>query len=126
MDENCKISRWDLLKNKLNNLNPEAFHHQLLDTPNSILIDVRRPEEFATGALENAQNINYLGENFWEELDALDTNKTYFVYCRSGRRSIRTCTLMQNGGFKKVYNLDGGLKEWFLSFDSLELSIPKT
>jgi rhodanese-related sulfurtransferase len=31
------------------------------------------------------------------------------VYCRSERRSIRSCRLMQNGGFKNIFNLSGGL-----------------
>ena len=55
-----------------------------------------------------------MGHGFWDQIEALDTNKTYLIYCRTGRRSLRACTLMKNGGFdkEKVFNLDGGMTAW--------------
>ena len=50
-----------------------------------------------------------LGYDFLEIMDSLEKEGTYVVYCRTGRRSVRTCTLMKNAGFKNIYNLDGGL-----------------
>lgn len=113
-DKSCKTPRWRLLKAQLNNLGPAAFREKMNTEPEAVLIDVRTPGEFALHALPGAININYLGENFLEELNQLDTEKTHLVYCRTGRRSIRVCTLMRNGGFDpdRVYNLDGGIADW--------------
>ena len=113
-DHSCKTPRWRLLKAKLNNLPPEHFRDAILQQPESILIDVRTPGEYQNGHIPGAINIDYLSPDFWDRIEALETSNTCFVYCRTGRRSIRTCTLMRNGGFdnKKIFNLDGGFALW--------------
>lgn len=110
----CKTPRWQLLKTQINNLTPEAFKQKMDNIANVSIIDVRTPEEFAVNPLPNATNINYLGEGFWEKIEQLDTSKVYLIYCRTGRRSLRACMLMKNGGFdsEKVFNLDGGMVAW--------------
>jgi len=109
----CKTPRWQMLKAHIQNLNPTKFKEKI-STSDATLIDVRTPEEHMINPLPNSLNINYLGAGFWEQIEALDPTKTYLVYCRTGRRSLRACTLMKNGGFdnKKVYNLDGGIAAW--------------
>jgi len=77
-----------------------------------IIIDIRTPEEFNEGHIENAINIDFYSETFKEDLDKLDKNKTYFIYCRSGNRSGRAMPIMKDLGFKEVYNLSVGIKEW--------------
>lgn len=110
MEENsCKISRWQLLKSCLKNLAPEAFMEAYHAQPGALLIDVRTPEEFKAEHIEGAININYLGPDFWEKIESLDPEGYYFVYCRTERRSIRSCTLMKNGGFKNIVNMEGGI-----------------
>jgi rhodanese-related sulfurtransferase len=81
---------------------------------NTVIIDVRTPEEFQVNPLAAALNINYLGEGFWDKMEQLDSDKIYLIYCRTGRRSLRACTLMKNGGFDKdkIFNLDGGIAAW--------------
>lgn len=113
MEEFCRLNRWEMLKKQLKNLSPSEFLAMKKEHPNAILIDCRVPKEFATGYLEGAKNMDYFGEAFYDQLEELDSDAIYLVYCRSGRRSLRTCTLMQNSGFQQVYNLDGGLKAWF-------------
>ncbi|MBR9921375.1 MAG: rhodanese-like domain-containing protein [Bacteroidetes bacterium] len=110
--DHCRISRWELLKKKLTNYDPVAFKKAIESERDFVLIDCRRKEEFNTGYLAGALNLDYLSYEFLDELEKLDEGGTYFVYCRSGRRSLRTCTLMQNSGFKNVINLDGGLNAW--------------
>ena len=105
----CPISRWQQLKQQLNNLAPAAFLEAIRNTPGAIVVDVRTAEEYAAEHLPGAINLDYLAPGFWDEVEQLDPHRPYFVYCRSCRRSIRACTLMRNGGFAQVYNLDGGL-----------------
>ena len=118
-EKTCKISRWEILKQQLNNLQPEEFYHTITDRKDLIVIDVRTEEEFAAGHLPNAINISYLSYDFWDRIEQLDPEANYYVYCRSGRRSVRTCTLMKNGGFKNIFNLDGGLNSWHTTLDSV-------
>lgn len=110
----CQIPRWQIFKSRLNNLHPKQFLAMMEEDTDIQLIDVRTPAEFASFHLPNAQNIDYLGENFWEQMETLDSSKITLVYCRTGRRSVRTCTLMRNGGFDnaKIFNLDGGIVVW--------------
>ena len=77
-----------------------------------VILDVRTPEEFAEGYVENAVNIDFYEDVFPDELDGLDRDKTYLIYCRSGSRSGKTFKMMENLGFKDVYNMKGGIESW--------------
>ena len=70
----------------------------------SVLIDVRSPEEFAEGHLEGAININVESPEFGSEIWQLDPDKEYLVYCRSGRRSEIALKQMESMGLN-VANL---------------------
>lgn len=107
----CPIPRWQLLKQQLRNVNADTFN-QLRAEEKYQLIDVRTNDEFASFHLPGATNMNYLGPDFLEQMEQLDANQTYLVYCRSGRRSVRACTLMKNAGIENIIHLDGGLNSW--------------
>lgn len=107
----CEVPRWQRLKAQLNNLKRSDFVRLYQQTPGAVLLDVRTPQEYENYHLEGATLVDYLSEAFLDQLDEMDKNTTYFVYCQSARRSIRTCTLLRNSGFEKVYNLEGGLNE---------------
>lgn len=80
--------------------------------PNFAIIDVRTPEEYATGHIENAMILDYYEDNFKDELDKLDKDKTYLIYCRSGTRSGKSLDIMRELGFGEVYNMLGGMIQW--------------
>jgi rhodanese-related sulfurtransferase len=79
---------------------------------NTLVIDVRTPEEVAEGHLPESLNIDYTSQNFAEEIVVLNKKATYLVYCRTGKKSRGTADLMQKMGFKHVYMLDGGFTAW--------------
>ena len=81
------------------------------DNPNFVIIDVRTPKEFAQEHIENAINIDYNSETFRDELDRLDKDNTYLIYCRSGARSGKALDMMKELNFREVYNL-GGIIDW--------------
>ena len=80
--------------------------------PDFVIIDIRTPEEVSEGYIENAVNIDFYADIFKEDLDKLDKNKTYLIYCRSGNRSGQAMPIMKDLGFKEVYNLSIGIKGW--------------
>ncbi len=90
------------------------------ESEESVIIDVRTDDEFSTGYIEGAVNIDfYMGSKFISEIDKLDKSKSYFIYCKSGARSGQTCELMKQKGFKKVYNLEGGILGWTRELEEL-------
>ncbi|RSK43998.1 rhodanese-like domain-containing protein [Hymenobacter rigui] len=76
----------------------------LLQQPNTILLDVRTPEEYAAGHLAGAKNLDFKSPDFASQLTTLDPNNVYVLYCRSGNRSNQAGLVMQDKGFKKVLN----------------------
>ncbi len=83
-----------------------------LGNPNFVIIDVRTPEEYASGYIEKAINLDYYSEIFADELDKLDKDKTYLIYCRSANRSGKALDMMAELGFAEVYNMLGGMVRW--------------
>jgi len=63
------------------------------------VIDVRTPEEVATGHLHGSININIEGADFVTQMNALDKTKNYVVYCHSGNRAGQAITWMTQNGF---------------------------
>lgn len=108
----CPIPRWQLLKQQLRNVDPEEFDRLRAAAAPGTLLDVRNAQEYADYHLDGARNVNYLGPDFLEQIEALDPAETYLVYCRSGRRSVRACTLMKNAGLKHLVHLDGGINAY--------------
>lgn len=80
---------------------------------NTVILDVRTPNEWAEGIIENALTINIQDpQSFIEEIEKLDKNKNYYVYCRSGARSGQACQVMNSIGINETNNLSGGILEW--------------
>ncbi|MEH6537655.1 MAG: rhodanese-like domain-containing protein [Psychroserpens sp.] len=94
-------------------LTQEEWTSQLSADENAVVLDVRTQEEVALGIIPNAMVIDiYKGQGFLDEIEELDTSKTYYVYCRSGARSAQACSVMNQLGFENAYNLIGGFNEW--------------
>lgn len=80
--------------------------------PDTVLLDVRTPAEFAEGHLPGAVNIDVESPDFLQQVSGLDQNKAYAVYCRSANRSKVAMTAMQQLGFTQLYDLAGGINAW--------------
>ncbi|MEY3321980.1 MAG: hypothetical protein RLZZ417_1563 [Bacteroidota bacterium] len=77
------------------------------------LVDVRTPEEFLAGHIENAKNINFNDSNFKQVISStLNKNKPVALYCRSGRRSASALAVLKEMGFTTIYDLEGGFLNW--------------
>lgn len=93
------------------NLNVSEFSQKITE-PGVIIVDVRTPEEFASGHIEGALNIDFNSGNFANEITRLNPSETYAVYCRSGSRSGQAASIMHKAGFHDVSNLNGGVIDW--------------
>ena len=80
------------------------------NNPDFIILDVRTPEEYNSGHIINAVNIDYKSGNFKEDINKLSKDKVYTVYCRSGRRAALSSEIMGNLGFKYIYDIGGILQ----------------
>lgn len=78
----------------------------------AVVVDVRMPEEFEQGHIENAININFFDPEFKYKLLDLDKSKTYYLYCKNETRSKMSMKFMMDNDFKDVYVLKGGYQEW--------------
>ena len=93
------------------NLTPAQFAQGLRQS-GAVLLDVRRPDEFAAGHLPGAVNIEVTAPDFAQRVAALDRAKPTYVYCRSGARSSKAAAQLSAAGFTHVHNLLGGVLEW--------------
>lgn len=107
--EVCEVPRWIQIKHTLENLNYEDFLKVVQEDENCVILDVRTAAEFELENIPNAINLDYLSRDLADQLEKLDPNKNYYIYCRTGRRSLRVCVILRNLGFQKVTNLDGGI-----------------
>ncbi len=76
------------------------------------LVDVRTPEEYTEGHIEGAININWYKRTFRNYVLNIPQDKPILIYCRTGNRTGKTATALQSLGFKEIYNLEKGIKQW--------------
>lgn len=82
------------------------------DKNGGVLLDLRTTDEMNKGFIKGAVQLDFLAKDAEKQIDNLDKNKTYYIYCASGNRSGQAAQYMKDHGFRRVYNLEKGLKEW--------------
>jgi phage shock protein E len=85
---------------------------KLVEEKKAKVLDVRTPDEFASGHIAGAINIDFHGTDFEQKIAALDKATPYLVHCHSGRRSQEALPVLQKEGLKYLYHLDGGIEAW--------------
>lgn len=90
-------------------ISPKELDLKLKNGENISIIDVREKEEVEAGMIPNAKHIP-LGE-IPERLNEIDKNQTHYMVCRSGNRSGKASSYMEQHGFE-VINMSGGMLEW--------------
>lgn len=70
------------------------------------ILDVRKDGEYASSHLENAQHfaLDYINQN----MNQLDKNKTYYIHCAGGYRSVIAASILKARGFNNLVDVDGG------------------
>ena len=96
---------------KYKSLDPYDFHLRYLITDSAILLDVREPFEFKGKRIRDAINIPASG-NLEKAADTLNKDFAYFLYCSTDYRSRNAAEALYKKGFRKLYNLEGGIVAW--------------
>jgi rhodanese-related sulfurtransferase len=97
-------------ENNASSVGADDFKSQI--DAGATVLDVRTPDEFASGHIENSINVDFRNSSFQENILMLDKTKNYAVYCASGVRSGKAADVMKEQGFASVYTLEGGIKTW--------------
>ncbi|MGB8168066.1 MAG: rhodanese-like domain-containing protein [Chthoniobacteraceae bacterium] len=92
------------------NVTPDEAEKLLKENPKTIVLDVRTPEEFASGHIPGATNVDFLGDDFAKKVGALDPSTPILVHCAGGGRSSRSLAELKDK--KIVYHLNEGFKAW--------------
>ena len=77
----------------------------------AVLVDVRTPEEYNEGHLDNALNINWFDDDFLDRVSSLGNKNTIYVYCKKGGRSAEAAAAMDSLGLD-VVDLLGGYDDY--------------
>jgi rhodanese-related sulfurtransferase len=80
--------------------------------PPLTVLDVRTADEFNSGHIEGALNLDFKSPDFEKELRALDKEKPYLVHCARGNRSAKARDAMKKLGFTKIYHITDGFESW--------------
>ena len=98
---------------KVRQLSTEELARWLADTnsPSPVLLDVRKPEEFAVSHLPGAKRVEP-SIKAADLIPTFPTNRTAVVYCSVGYRSSELAMRLLDAGFTNVCNLEGSLFQW--------------
>ena len=90
------------------------------------ILDVRNVSEYNSEHIKEVQNapLDFINDS----MIAIDKNKTYYVHCQSGYRSMIFISILKARGFDHLINIKGGFKELKASgkFTLIESTMSKT
>lgn len=97
---------------KIETVDSATFKERISGASEVQLLDVRTAEEFAEGHLESAINIDVHAMDFTQKVsEQLDKNRSIYLYCRSGKRSMMAAKALEKKGYS-IVNLKGGILGW--------------
>ncbi len=113
---NGQSSKSSEKKDNVSVITPAEYQEKSM---NQLIVDVRTPDEFNSGHIEGAINIDFFSTDFLEQIEQLDKSETIYIYCRSGKRSSKATPKILGLGFEHVVDLKGGIKNWTKSNQKL-------
>ena len=100
-------------KKSVKEITPEDLG-ALLAVPNTLLIDVREPDEYREGHIARSINIprGMIEFKISNEPALQDISRRIIVYCKTSGRAALSAIALQNMGFNNVVSLAGGFDAW--------------
>lgn len=96
-------------------ISPEELKERLERGDRLEVIDVREQEEYEIARIEGARLLPL--SRFPEWAGTLDAETEIVFMCHHGIRSAQVCSYLAREGFRKLYNLDGGIDAWSVEVD---------
>jgi adenylyltransferase/sulfurtransferase len=96
-------------------ISPQELDQQLKAGVTLKLVDVREPHEQEISHIDGTKGIP-LGQ-LASRVDELDPDETIVLICKAGVRSTRALHILLGAGFRKLYNLKGGINAWAREID---------
>ena len=87
-----------------------------------ILLDVRTPDEFSSGFIKKAKNLDFYSETFQNDLLSINKRLPVVLYCRTNNRSTKTANILKENGFKEISVLEGGITDWVKNGNDINYS----
>jgi len=95
-------------KSSVKGVNGKEAKELIANEKKLVIIDIRTSNEVAGGKLPKAKHIDFYNPSFQKEIDKLDREGVYLVYCAAGGRSKSAVGIMEKMNFKNIYELKGG------------------
>ena len=111
----------ELLSSPKTNIISESDFIELKDSE-YILIDVRTQDEFDSGHINSAINLDFYSNTFKNDILSLPKNETIVLYCRTNNRSSKTATILQENGYRDILVIKGGITEWVKNGNDINYS----
>ncbi|BFI40507.1 hypothetical protein AXG93_2852s1140 [Marchantia polymorpha subsp. ruderalis] len=107
---------------KLEQIDAEEFHERMQDPSffeEAQLVDVREPDEISTASIKGfeAYPLSRFGQWAPSIADDLDPEKDTYVLCHHGMRSMQAAQWLQTQGFRRLYNIHGGIHAYSKKVD---------
>ena len=96
-------------------ITPKAALKLIEEGQKITILDIRPKEDFEKEHIPGAENLDYHGHEFQKKAEALDKEKNYIIYCKSGVRGGYFMDKMKESGFDWAYNILGGFVAWKIS-----------
>lgn len=113
LNKNLALVSGALHGTQIVDLSPDVAEQKMGDF--AVIVDVREPQEFndELGHVSGARLLT-IGDSFPEALASagFDKRQPVLFICRSGGRSTRAAQIAQSAGFRRVFNLQGGMLAW--------------
>ena len=107
----CNLLGCTAQQQNFESLDVKAFEKVISDT-SVVRLDVRSIDEYASGHIAKAINIDVMKDDFKTKATSLlPKDKTIALYCRSGRRSKKAAGILVENGYK-VIELNSGISGW--------------
>lgn len=98
-------------KSNIFNVSANQFQ-DLISKGDGIILDVRTKGETNRGHLIGASFIDFYDADFEMKINLMQKDNPIYIYCQSGSRSYKAAQIMARNGFKSIYNLNGGIRNW--------------